>query len=147
MARFTGKHMAAVMVGGFGIVIAVNFYMASLATSGFGGVVVKNSYVASQKYNEWLDEAERQEATGWEMAVSRDATGLVTVRTTGAPPSATLAGIARRPLGEREVRDMTFERVGDDRFVSSESLAPGRWTLRLSLQSGERKRVVETAVE
>ena len=32
MGTFTGKHMAATMVGGFGIVIAVNFYMASLAT-------------------------------------------------------------------------------------------------------------------
>ncbi len=43
MGTFTGKHMAATMVGGFGIVIAVNFYMASLATSGFGGVVVENA--------------------------------------------------------------------------------------------------------
>ena len=36
---FTGKHMAAILVGGFAIVIAVNFYMASLAVGGFGGVV------------------------------------------------------------------------------------------------------------
>ena len=34
---FTGKHMAAILVGGFAIVIAVNFYMASLAVGGFGG--------------------------------------------------------------------------------------------------------------
>jgi len=40
---FTGRHMLAVLVGFFGVVIAVNFIMASYATSTFGGVVVENS--------------------------------------------------------------------------------------------------------
>ena len=43
---FTGRHMAAIMVAFFGVVIAVNVYMARLATSTFTGVVVENSYVA-----------------------------------------------------------------------------------------------------
>ena len=43
--EFTGRDMAMVMVAGFGVVVAVNFYMASLAIGGFGGVVVENSYV------------------------------------------------------------------------------------------------------
>ena len=46
--KFTGKHMATILVLGFGVVVAVNFTMASLATNGFSGVVVENSYVASQ---------------------------------------------------------------------------------------------------
>ncbi len=52
---FTGKHMLGVMIAGFGIVAAVNFYMASLAVGGFHGIVVENSYVASQKFNDWID--------------------------------------------------------------------------------------------
>ena len=40
--------MTMLLVGGFGIVIAVNFYMASHAISGFGGVVVPNGQVCLQ---------------------------------------------------------------------------------------------------
>ncbi|MEO1221410.1 MAG: FixH family protein [Pseudomonadota bacterium] len=31
---FTGKHMAAILVAGFGVVVAVNFTMASYAVGG-----------------------------------------------------------------------------------------------------------------
>ncbi|MEM6585333.1 MAG: FixH family protein, partial [Pseudomonadota bacterium] len=60
--KFTGKHMLITMVVGFGIVAAVNFYMASRAVGGFHGIVVDNSYVASQKFNDWMDEAESMAA-------------------------------------------------------------------------------------
>ena len=63
--EFTGRDMAMVMVAGFGVVVAVNFYMASLAIGGFGGVVVENSYVASQKFNGWLDEAREGRKLGY----------------------------------------------------------------------------------
>ena len=63
---FTGRHMALILVAGFGIVIAVNFLMAYLAARDFGGVVVENSYVASQNYNSWLKEADAQRQLGWE---------------------------------------------------------------------------------
>ena len=38
--EFTGRHMTAILVGFFGVVIAVNLTMASYATGTFGGVVV-----------------------------------------------------------------------------------------------------------
>ena len=146
MQEFTGKHMAAVMVAGFGIVVAVNFTMASYATGGFGGVVVENSYVASQKYNHWLKEARLQDATGWEMLAERTDSGTVAVSTSAAPTSTELSAVARRPLGKREVRTLSFERVGEDRFVSTAPLDEGRWTLRLTLSDGDRKRVVEAEI-
>ena len=40
---FTGRHMAAIMVAFFGVIIAVNFTMARFATATFGGRVVENS--------------------------------------------------------------------------------------------------------
>ena len=43
--RFTGWHMAAILLGFFGLVVAVNLYMAHTAISTFGGTVVENSYV------------------------------------------------------------------------------------------------------
>ena len=38
---FTGRHMAAILIAGFGVVIAVNLVMARFAVTTFGGVVVK----------------------------------------------------------------------------------------------------------
>lgn len=146
MREFTGKHMAAVMVGGFGIVMAVNFTMAAFATGGFGGVVVENSYVASQKYNDWLAQAERQKATGWDATIARREDGSVLVTTANAPAHVTLHALARRPLGQREVRQIGFERVSPTELLSTQPLAAGRWTLRLTLSDGTRERVIEAAI-
>lgn len=99
--QFTGKHMLAVMVVGFGIVVAVNFYMASLAIGGFHGTVVDNSYVASQKFNDWMHEAEADKALGWQVTSERAGDGFVTVATTGVPVGAELTAILRRPWARR----------------------------------------------
>ncbi|HBM71251.1 MAG TPA: hypothetical protein DD436_01170, partial [Erythrobacter sp.] len=83
--EFTGRDMAMVMVAGFGVVVAVNFYMASLAIGGFGGVVVENSYVASQKFNGWLDEAREGRKLGYAAQMARAADGRLMVTTQGVP--------------------------------------------------------------
>lgn len=77
---FNGRHMTAILVAGFGVVVAVNFTMASLAGSTFSGVVVENSYVASQDFNRWLDEANREKALGWSIEASPRADGRVVAR-------------------------------------------------------------------
>ena len=132
---FTGKHMLMVMVGGFGIVIAVNFYMASLAVGGFHGIVVENSYVASQKFNDWIDEAEADKALGWDATVERGADGFVTVTTAGVPEGASLTAELRRPLGEREYASLGFAPNGDGTYRSTIPVEPGRWTMRLTIKA------------
>ncbi len=136
---FTGRHMTMVMIGGFGIVIAVNFFMATLATGGFSGVVVKNSYVASQDFNGWLDQAEAQEALGWKIATSRTGDGTVRVAMQEVPEDIVLTAIARRPLGEPERRDITFVGSPATGFQSVEPLPDGRWLLRLSAIAGKHQ--------
>ena len=133
--EFTGRHMLMAMIGGFGIVMAVNFYMASLATSGFGGVIVKNTYVASQKFNGWLEEAERQEALGWDAEPMRADDGHLVVKANGVPQSALASAKIRRPLGDLEASDLQLVRQSDGTFRSSEPLADGRWTVRLEITS------------
>ena len=144
--KFTGKHMAMIMVGGFGVVIAVNFYMASLAIGGFGGVVVKNSYVASQKFNGWLEAAREGEALGYSAGLARDEAGHVIVTTQGVPATAMLSAEMRRPLGAPDDTSIGFEQVGTNRFRSTEALAPGRWIARLSIESTEGRWVLEREV-
>ena len=132
-ARFTGKHMIAIFVIGFGIVAAVNFTMASYATGGFHGVVVDNSYVASQKFNGWLDEAEAERALGWEAQATRESDGFLTITTQGVPQGAKITAELRRPLGAHEFAELTFEPTGADQYRSNAPLADGRWTMRLHI--------------
>lgn len=133
--EFTGRHMTAVLVFGFGIVVAVNFTMAALATKGFGGVVVENSYVASQKYNGWLEQAREQDRLGYSAEVSRDAHGHLVVSTSDVPQFATASAEIRRPLGKPDARSIDFERSGPNQFRSNKPVPAGRWTVRLTLHN------------
>ena len=145
--EFTGRHMTAVLVGGFGIVIAVNLTMATLATRGFGGVVVENSYVASQKYNLWLDEARRQDTLGWNARVTQQAGGTLELTLTGVPAGAEVTAQLRRPLGQPETTELTFVAAGADRLVSVAPVASGRWIARIAIASGDDRWMQEVHIE
>lgn len=133
--KFTGKHMVAIFVFGFGIVAAVNFYMASLATGGFHGIVVENSYVASQKFNGWLEEAEQARQLGWEASAARDEDGFVELTTNAVPANAIITAELRRPLGEREYASLRFGSLGDGTWRSVGPIAAGRWIVRLRIEA------------
>jgi nitrogen fixation protein FixH len=142
-SQFTGRHMAAIMVGFFGVVIAVNIGMARVAGSTFGGVVVENSYVASQNYNRWLHEAAAEKALGWRLTAGRRADDRVTVTVSGPAGSDRLTGIARHPLGAAPDRPLAFSRNADGSFLSDQALPDGRWIVRFDLEAGGRKLQVE----
>ena len=139
--KFTGRHMAALLCGGFGIVLAVNLAMASFAASTFGGVVVENSYVASQKFNSWLEEAERSRRLGWTVELERGEGGRLLVIARGVPDGVQVSGVARHPLGVEDDRLLAFDAAGDGLYRSREVLGNGRWTVRLEMRAdGERWR-------
>ena len=143
---FTGKQMAFVLVGGFGIVAAVNFYMASLATGGFHGTVVDNSYVASQQFNGWLEEAEASRALGWSAETSLDEAGHLVVRTDAVPMGAQVRAELRRPIGTREYASLTFVTLEDGQFRSTQPVDSGRWTMRLYIDAGDKNWVEESEI-
>ena len=127
---FTGRHMLAIFVVFFGIVIAVNFWVASIALRSFSGVVVENSYVASQQFNGWLKDAKSEQALGWSATVSRDAAGRLVVETAGMPAGAKLTALLRRPLGTPDDRSEALTLVSAHRYQTKE-LDPGRWLVRI----------------
>ena len=137
-SEFTGRKMAAVMVGGFALVIAVNLTMASFASRTFSGVVVENSYVASQKFNGWLEAAHEQEALGWQARVSRSGERLV-LDTLGVPQGAQVTALLRRPLGQPDSRTLAFDGEGPGRLVSREPLPGGRWIVRLTIEADGKR--------
>lgn len=131
--RFTGWHMATILVSFFSVVIAVNFTMATYASTTFGGIVVENSYVASQEFNGWLGAARTQKRLGWDAVTTWRPDGRLAVAVDGPGEGARLSGVARHPLGRLPDIPLTFERVGKGRFLSMQGVPEGRWTLRLQL--------------
>jgi nitrogen fixation protein FixH len=140
--RFTGRHMVAVMVGFFGIVVAVNIHMARLASGTFGGTVVENSYVASQKFNRWLADARAQDQLGWATPVSLDAGRHVVMTVPGT--GFTVSGSAHHPLGRAPDIALAFRSDASGRLVTTTPLPAGRWQVRLTVRrGGHQKRVAE----
>lgn len=140
---FTGRRFLAVMVGFFGVVIAVNITMARLATGTFGGTVVENSYVASQKFNGWLAEARAEQRLGWATPLSLDGSRRVVV---GVPGTGfVVAGHAHHPLGRAPDVALSFRADGPGRLVATTRLPAGRWQLRLEVRrNAQVKRLAET---
>ncbi|WP_416909354.1 MAG: FixH family protein [Polymorphobacter sp.] len=132
---FTGRHMWALMLGFFGITIAVNFGMAWVASSTFGGTVVDNSYVAGQKYNGWLAESRAQATLGWNVEVSLDPARHVEVRTRMA--GAEVSGVAVHPLGRAPEQTLVFRPMAGG-YVSQAPLPPGRYRVRVEIMSAGR---------
>jgi nitrogen fixation protein FixH len=132
-STFTGRHMAAILVVFFGVIIAVNVVNARYASATFGGEVVENSYVASQDFNRWLDEAKAEDQLGWDEVTTWRPDGRVVVAVRGAPRGVVIKAMARHPLGRLPDRALTFDRIGGGRFLSRQALPDGRWDLRLTL--------------
>ena len=93
--EFTGWHMLGLMVGGFGIIIAVNLTLAWNAIATFPGLETRNSYVVSQKF-----EADRaaQRALQWNASATIE-DGLLTVAIKDASGAPVQAEVVRATLG------------------------------------------------
>ena len=78
MRELTGKHVLAITVGFFGVIIAVNMVLAVQAVRTFPGLEVKNGYVASQTFDA---DRRAQEALGWTLVQTYEAGKLRLVMT------------------------------------------------------------------
>lgn len=145
---FTGRHISAILIIFFAIVIAVNVTMATIAVKGFGGTVVDNSYVASQEFNGWLRKARAQTALGWHETIGIDAGRHLTLAPRGADgrpiAGATIRAIALHPLGRAPDIRLTFVQVAPGRYRSIRAVPVGRWTVHWTIDAaGHEKRFVE----
>jgi nitrogen fixation protein FixH len=132
MRELTGKHVLAITVGAFGVIIAVNLVMAWQAISTFPGLEVKNSYVASQTFDR--DKA-AQEALGWTLAQDYDpATGRLTLDfRDGQGHPAQLAGLSvllGRTTQARDDQRPAFAEVGG-LHEATVALNPGKWMMQV----------------
>ena len=132
--QLTGRHVAAIFVGAFGVIIAVNVALAVSAVETFPGLEVKNSYVASQEFNTRLNE---QTALGW--TVYADTRGdeviLSITDRTGAPVQvAELQATVGRATHVRDdvTPDFTFDGT---HYVAPVKLGVGNWNIRMTARA------------
>ncbi|SEN94140.1 FixH family protein [Palleronia pelagia] len=128
MTELKGRHVAAMFVGGFGIIISVNLALAVNAVRSFPGLEVANSYVASQSFE---DRRDAQDALGWEAqaAYRKGMLHLSILDAAGAPaPVRDLSVHVGRPTEQRDDTALELDATGTARAV----LAPGIWRLDIS---------------
>lgn len=134
--HLTGRHVLLGFVAFFGLIVAVNVTMATFAGGTWPGLVVANSYVESQRFNDRLAEARRQNARGLELDM-RYGGGRLTLALSDAKgrPADILAGTVRigRPVTTAEDRlfDLPHARGGDATIDAD--LAPGLWIAKVTL--------------
>jgi nitrogen fixation protein FixH len=132
--ELTGKHVLAITVGAFAVIIAVNLTLAYQAVSTFPGLEVQNSYVASQGFN---DRKAAQEALGWTMAPAY-AAGRVDLAFTdgnGAPVQVhALEVLIGRTTSTMDDARPDFVAMGDV-YSAKLELARGKWMVKVTAQS------------
>lgn len=126
----TGRHVLAMFVGGFSIIIGVNLALAFNAVRTFPGLEVKNSYLASQHFDV---ERAAQLALGWDIAVAVDGDQLtLRIDDDAGPvsPQITRATLGRAThVGEDQALQLAFD--GDAHRATITPLGTGNWNLRL----------------
>lgn len=129
--QLTGRHVLAITIGAFAIILGANLAMLFAAVGSFPGLEVKNSYVASQSFDR---ERAAQEALGWTVsaAIEEDWVVVRITDATGAPvhPDRITATIGRT-THQKEDRVLAFARDGAG-FSAPARLDPGHWHIRLS---------------
>jgi nitrogen fixation protein FixH len=147
---FTGRHMLALILAFFAVVVGINVVMAIAATGTFPGLVVANSYVASQNYNHLLADAQAQAEAGWRLKVSAAGALLdVSIMARDGAPQRDLVvtAVAGRPSTSRDDRAISFVRAATG-YLATEPLPAGQWEVEVAasregnLVFRERRRIV-----
>lgn len=136
MAELTGKHVLAITVSAFAVIIGVNLVLAWQAVSTFPGLEVQNSYVASQGFNE---RKAAQEALGWTLdPVYRDGRlSLAFLDRDGLPVEVQeLSVLVGRTTEAKDDVWPVFTLIGGV-YTADVALNRGKWMIKVTAQSAD----------
>ncbi len=136
MTELTGKHVFAITVSAFAVIIGVNVLLAVKAVSTFPGLEVDNSYVASQGFNA---RKAAQEALGWAMTptYADGRLALAFVGRDGLPVAVDdLQVLVGRTTETKYDAFPVFTRA-DDLYIADLPLAQGKWMVKVIATSAD----------
>ncbi|MFO0992698.1 MAG: FixH family protein [Hyphomicrobiales bacterium] len=134
---FEGKHLLAIMIAFFGVIIAVNITLAVLANTSWTGLAVENGYVASQHFNAELAEARRQKEYGWkpDFGYRDQRLELVLHNSSGRPLSGfVVEAELERPSSDREDHRITLAETSPGTYVAEGRLNSGQWDADVTIK-------------
>ena len=137
--EFTGRHMLAIILAFFGVVIAVNLTMATLASTSWTGLVVENTYVASQQFNKKAEEGRAQAALGWTGKLTIAAGEVRYSLTDAGGKPVTLHGVKvlfRHPAYEKEDKAITLAIASGQDFAAQHTPRDGVWIVEVDADAG-----------
>lgn len=136
MTELTGKHVLAITVSAFAVIIGVNVLLAYKAVSTFPGLEVDNSYVASQGFNA---RKAAQEALGWTMTPGYQ-DGRMTLAfldRAGRPVAVSeLQVLVGRTTEAKDDTFPAFLRDGD-LYAADLPLAKGKWMVKVTATAAD----------
>lgn len=130
--KFTGKHMLAIMLVFFGVIISVNGYMAYVAMTSWTGLLARNGYVASQDFNGVLAEQKRQDKMGYKSELRFGPQGMkLVMRDRDDKPLTGLKVelIVGRPAHENDDQKLTLLEGEPGVYGKPLLLAAGQWNV------------------
>ncbi|MEZ5855132.1 MAG: FixH family protein [Hyphomicrobiaceae bacterium] len=141
----TGRHVLAIVVGFFALILAVNIVLLYQAISTNSGLVAQEPYRKGLDYNSRIKESDLQSKLGWQSRVDAAMTGAVTfaVRDRDAKPVSGLAVAAElgRPASARQDHAFTLKETEPGLYVAQLSpLGAGNWVLKIDAWDGEAAR-------
>lgn len=137
--EFTGRHMLAIMLAFFGVIVAVNLTMATLARTSWSGLVVQNTYVASQAFNGKAEEGRAQAALGWTPAFAvEDGVLRFSLADAEGRPVRLEGGIAalRRPVGDADDVEVALVAAAGGGLKARPGVGDGAWIVEIRATAG-----------
>lgn len=136
----TGKHVLAMALAFFGVIVAVEITFVVISLSTFNGVSETNAYYKGREYNTTLAKARTQAALGWTVKASY-AAPLFEIN--ARKDDLALNGLSGQIMFSRQVVEgfdtmVPISFLGDGRYQAV--FAPdqkGRWHASITLQSTE----------
>jgi nitrogen fixation protein FixH len=125
------------VVGGLGLVVAVNAGLIFAAIQTFPGKAGDEGFALSNHYDAVLEREQREAALGWSLAAQTDEAGrpVITLTDRAGRPlrGASVSAAAERPLGAADTQRLAFRESGSGHYVADASLpASGQWELTVS---------------
>ncbi|HXI87801.1 MAG TPA: FixH family protein [Parvularculaceae bacterium] len=135
--KLTGLRVLFILIGFFGVVIAVNIWFVVEALGTFPGEEVKNPYLEGIHYNALLEERAKEKALGWTadlVGVRRDGDDLLISviyrdKEGGTLSNLSVKGALKRATHAGDDKDLIFEQVGAAYVARASKARGGLWDL------------------